>query len=98
MPVLHKEGLVQPIRVLQLDIGHWIKMASHYRADWISRGEISHYEGDESYTDDNEDEADKPFDQELNHSIPLVRGCNVFETAWSAISIQCFIAHLSSLL
>ena len=71
MPVLHKERLVQPIRVLQLHIGHWIKMAPHYRADWISRGKIPHYEGDESYTDDNEDEADEPFDQELNHCIPL---------------------------
>ena len=71
MPVLHKKGLVQPVGVLQLRIGHWIKMTPHHSADWISGSEISHYEGDERYSDDNEDEADKPFDQELNHSKPL---------------------------
>ena len=71
MPVLHKKGLVQPVRVLQLYIEHWIKMTPHHRTDWISRGEISHCEGDERDTDDDEDEADKPFDQELNHSTPL---------------------------
>ncbi len=71
MPVLHKERLVQPVYMLQLGISHWVKMASHHRADWISRGEISHGEGDECDTDDDEDEADEPFDQELNHSMPL---------------------------
>ena len=71
MPVLHPEGLVQPVRVLQLHIRRRIKMAPHHRADWISRGKIPHCEGDKRDTDNNEDEADKPFDQELNHSVPL---------------------------
>ena len=46
-------------------------MAPHHRADWIPRGKISHGEGNERDTDDDEDEADKPFDQELNHRLPL---------------------------
>jgi hypothetical protein len=71
MSVLHVEGLVQPILMLQLRIGHWIKMAPHHRADWISRGKMPNDEGDERYADDNEDETDEPFDQELNHSMPL---------------------------
>ena len=71
MPVLNPERLVQPVGVLQLRIGHWIKMAPHHGADWIPGGKISHDEGDERDTDDDEDEADKPFDQELNHSTPL---------------------------
>ena len=71
MPVLNKERLVQPICMLQLHIEHWIKMAPHHRTNWISRGKISHCEGDKRDTDNNEDEADKPFDQELNHTMPL---------------------------
>jgi len=71
MPVLYKKGLVQPVRVLQLGTEHWIKMAPHHRTDWVSRSELSHDEGDERDTVDNEDEADEPFVQELNHSMPL---------------------------
>ena len=71
MPVLHKEGLVQPVRMLQLRIDYWIIMAPHHRPNWITWGKISHDEGDEGYTDYYKDEADEPFDQELNHSIPL---------------------------
>ena len=71
MPVLHKKWLIQPVSVLQLRINHRVKMAPHHRTDWIAGGKISHYEGNERDTDDNEDEADKPFDQELNHRLPL---------------------------
>ena len=71
MPVLHEEGLIQPVRVLQLHINHWIIMAPHHRPYWITGGEIPHYKGNEGYTDYYKDEADEPFDQELNHSIPL---------------------------
>ena len=73
MPVLHNKWLVQPIGVLQLDVGYWIKMAPHHRADWIPGSKISHDEGNECYTDDDEDEADKPFDQKLNHTLPLAQ-------------------------
>ena|SRR6266566_4507508 len=102
MPVLHKEGLVQPVRVLQLHIEHWIKMAPHHRPNWITRGKIPHDEGDEGHTDDNEEEADEPFDQELNHSTPLAplkEVVIVFKTAClagSAISIP--IVHRSSII
>ena len=71
MPVLLKEGLIQPVLMLQLRVEHWIKMAPHQCTDWISRGKIPHHEGNERDADDNEDEADEPFDQELNHSMPL---------------------------
>ena len=46
-------------------------MAPHHRPYWITGGEIPHYKGNEGYTDYYKDEADEPFDQELNHSIPL---------------------------
>src|SRR6266566_8941266 len=101
MPVLHPEGLVQPVRVLWLYIEPWNKMAPHHRANGISRGKISHYEGDERDADNNEDEADKSFDQELNHSTPLcslVRGYYVFKIGNSTILIPCSIAYVSSLL
>src|SRR5437763_11164519 len=101
MPVLHKKGLVQPVRVFQLDIEHRIKMTPHHRTDWSSRRKISNCEGDEIYADDNEDEADEPFEQELNHITPLAplkEVINVFITACPAISIQCPIVHRPSLL
>src|SRR6266568_1311777 len=101
MPVLHEEGLVQSVRVLQLRVGHRIKVAPHHCPNWITRGKIPHNEGDEGYTDDNEDEANEPFDQELNHSTPLAplkEVIIVFRIASTAISIQYFMAHLSSLL
>src|SRR5437588_12314952 len=88
MPVLHKKWLVQTVGVLQLHIGYWIKVASHHRANWIPRGKISHYESNERYTDDNEDEANKPFDQELKHSeplVPLLKGFDVYRIACSTI-------------
>jgi hypothetical protein len=59
-----------------------------YRITW---GEIPHYKGDEGYTDDYEDEADEPFDQELNHNLPLAplkEVVIVFKIALIAISIQ----------
>ena len=57
--------------MLQLRVEYRIEVAPQHRADGVPGCEITHCEGNERDTDDHEDQADKPFDQKLNHLLPL---------------------------
>ena len=95
MPVLHKEGLIQSVIVLQLRVDHRVEMGSQHPPNWITGGKIPHDEGDEGHADDNEEEADEPFDQELNHNTPLAPLKEVINSRLQD-SLLSWLSHLYS--
>ena len=93
---MHKKWLIQSLGLLQLCIRHRIKMTTHHRADWIPWSKISHHKCDECYSNDDEDEADKPFDQKLNHTLPLILTRTCYESVYETASLAMLLLSLSS--